>query len=279
MIINNLDKYPLKSLLGVDSAVWHSLRPIILPHLAAMLLSEILFFINDRLPDSVALPWTLVAGFPLALNIIVIIIYYLKLRHIRIQLNLSWPVQKNDQLICMRCLLSLAGVGVGLYYGQTVFGISKFFLIPLIYLGLIFLHYELTVLPWEIILYLVFGGLTTVVSVVSFTIFDHWLNGGSLNGGFDWTWPKLLSFVLAILFAYWTNRCYVFESKGAIPGEFFRFVVARVGSSLVFEGGGLYLLVNVLGLGKQVSNLAVSILVVIANYVLSKISVFKAERT
>ncbi len=279
MIINNLDKYPLRSVLGRDSAVWHSLRPIILPHLAAMLLSEILFFINDRLPDSAALPWPLVAGFPLALNIIVIIIYYLKLRHIRTLLNLSWPVQKNDQLICMRCLLSLAGVGVGLYYGQTVFGISKFFLIPLIYLGLIFLHYELTVLPWEIILYLVFGGLTTVVSVVSFTIFDHWLNAGRLNGDFDWTWPKLLSFILAILFAYWTNRRYVFASKGKILGEFFRFVVARVGSSLVFEGGGLYLLVNVLGLGKQASNLAVAILVVIANYVLSKVSVFKVERT
>lgn len=279
MIINNLDKYPLRSVLGGDSAVWHSLRPIILPHLAAMLLSEILFFINDRLPDSAALPWPLVAGFPLALNIIVIIIYYLKLRHIRTLLNLSWPVQQNDQLICMRCLLSLAGVGVGLYYGQTVFGISKFFLIPLIYLGLIFLHYELTVLPWEIILYLVFGGLTTVVSVVSFTIFDHWLNAGRLNGDFDWTWPKLLSFILAILFAYWTNRRYVFASKGEILGEFFRFVVARVGSSLVFEGGGLYLLVNVLGLGKQASNLAVAILVVIANYVLSKVSVFKVERT
>ena len=279
MIINNLDKYPLRSVLGGDSAVWHSLRPIILPHLAAMLLSEILFFINDRLPDSAALPWPLVAGFPLALNIIVIIIYYLKLRHIRTLLNLSWPVQKNDQLICMRCLLSLAGVGVGLYYGQTVFGISKFFLIPLIYLGLIFLHYELTVLPWEIILYLVFGGLTTVVSVVSFTIFDHWLNAGRLNGDFDWTWPKLLSFILAILFAYWTNRRYVFASKGKILGEFFRFVVARVGSSLVFEGGGLYLLVNVLGLGRRACNLAGAILGVIANYVLSKVSVFKVERT
>ena len=125
----------------------------------------------------------------------------------------------------------------------------------------------------EIALYLVFGVLTTVISLLSFKLFNFLLgeNLYLINNVFSW--------ILAVSFAFVTNKLWVFESKEwkspLIFKEILLFLSARVFSLLV-EELGLFLLIDVLGsINPDISKLIMQIIVVILNYVLSKFLVFK----
>lgn len=125
----------------------------------------------------------------------------------------------------------------------------------------------------EIALYLVFGVLTTVISLLSFKLFNFLLgeNLYLINNVFSW--------ILAVSFAFVTNKLWVFESKEwkspLIFKEILLFLSARVFSLLV-EELGLFLLIDVLGsISPDISKLIMQIIVVILNYVLSKFLVFK----
>ena len=87
-----------------------------------------------------------------------------------------------------------------------------------------------------------------------------------------------LAWLCSVLFAFWTNKCFVFASKSWKPAsafpEFYRFAGARVFSGLL-EMGILWLCVEVLHLHDGVVKLFASVLVVIANYIFSKLFVFR----
>lgn len=119
----------------------------------------------------------------------------------------------------------------------------------------------------EVINYLIVGGLTTVVSIVSYALFRFIIN--------NYIVCTVLSWITAVLFAYVTNRKFVFESKDKkIVLEFIKFVSCRLltlGSEILV----MYILVDLLRLNDMISKVLVQFIIVILNYILSKIIVFK----
>lgn len=127
----------------------------------------------------------------------------------------------------------------------------------------------------EMISYLVFGVLTTVINVVTYGLLRpllHW------NEYWNVLVANALAWVLAVAFAFLTNKLFVFRSK-SFEGRVFRrelasFVGARV-LSLGVDELGMVLLVNVLLCNDWVAKIIMNIIVVIINYVLSKRFVFR----
>lgn len=122
----------------------------------------------------------------------------------------------------------------------------------------------------EVIHYLFFGGLTTLVNILVFYIFDTGL-----------TWPYLLANALAIalsiLFAYITNKIFVFESKTEgwrqTCSEFFRFISFRLVSGL-FDMLTMWILVDLFTVNTNSAKLLTQFVVVVLNYLFSKFFIF-----
>lgn len=122
----------------------------------------------------------------------------------------------------------------------------------------------------EIILYVIFGVLTTIVN---FSVF-YLLTLVGLNENFS----NVISIILAVLFAYFTNRKFVFNSKASTFNEkikeFYKFILGRAFTMLV-EVVGFYLLFNIFGIEKFISKILISIIIIILNFFVSKFFAFK----
>ena len=120
--------------------------------------------------------------------------------------------------------------------------------------------------------YLFFGGLTTLVNIVVFGILE-----GPL--GFDYKISNFFSVAIAICFAFVVNKLYVFQSKSKTFGdtvqEFIKFVLGRL-VTMVVEVGGVPFCVELLGQPKMVAKIETQVIVVIVNYFISKLFVFKS---
>lgn len=119
----------------------------------------------------------------------------------------------------------------------------------------------------EIINYLIFGVLTTLISIVNYAIFTKVFH-------IDYLISNVLSWIIAVLFAYITNKIYVFESKSKknikeITSFFFFRVV-----SLIIEMIILYIFVDILHIDDLVTKIIAQIIVIVSNYVFSKVFVF-----
>ena len=128
----------------------------------------------------------------------------------------------------------------------------------------------------EIILYVFFGGLTTAVNWVSYLLLVS-IMGGAESTSAVMT-ATILSQILSILFAYFTNRKWVFESKvkgiKPIAVEMTKFFGCR-GASIVLDIIVMFVGVSVLHLNDAVMKLLSNVLIVIVNYLFSKVFVFK----
>lgn len=139
----------------------------------------------------------------------------------------------------------------------------------------------------ELVSYLVFGVLTTLVSIVTFEVANLILGQGL------YLVSNIISWIFAVTFAFVTNKLWVFESKSwaasVIKTEIIAFVAARL-FSLLLEEAGLYLLIDVLSLGTfssvifgftltgtLISKLIMQVIVVVANYIFSKFIIFKKK--
>lgn len=139
---------------------------------------------------------------------------------------------------------------------------------------------ELYIKYKEIINYLIFGVLTTVVSLATkylllFTILDA-------SNALQLQIAVVVSWVVACLFAYITNRIWVFESKTtSIIKEMAKFFMARL-ATLGMEMLIMFVFVTALGLNSDtwvvIWTLVSQVLIIIGNYVLSKLLVFKNEK-
>ncbi len=125
---------------------------------------------------------------------------------------------------------------------------------------------------YDIIVYLIFGVLTTLVSWAIYFPLYYWLDLSALSSGIAW--------VLSVAFAYLTNKPFVFKShdwsREVVIPELTKFVSCRAGSGLLDV---LIMLVAVdwlQGDGK-LWKLITSILVVVLNYVGSKLLVFTGK--
>ena len=123
----------------------------------------------------------------------------------------------------------------------------------------------------DIIVYLIFGVLTTAVNYIVYLPCYNILGlSGSASNAIAW--------LAAVAFAYLTNKPFVFRSrdwsaKTVIP-ELTKFVGCRVGSG-VLETAIIFLTVDWLGWNGNVMKLLTSVLVVVLNYIGSKLMVFK----
>lgn len=130
---------------------------------------------------------------------------------------------------------------------------------------------ELIKKHWDILTYLFFGGLTTVVNYLIYLPCYNLL-------GISASVSNVIAWVVAVAFAYLTNKPFVFRShdwsaKTVLP-ELTKFVGCRVGSGLL-ETGIIFLTVDILAWNGNVMKLITSVLVVILNYFGSKLLVFK----
>ena len=131
----------------------------------------------------------------------------------------------------------------------------------------------------EIIVYLIVGGLTTLVAWGCKFLWNFIFYAGTkLPSVGQNTVLSVVENVSGIAFAYPTNRKWVFQSKNPnIFSELLSFVGSRAATWIM---GWLLnmLMVNILGISVFVSTIVVGVLVVIGNYVFSKLLVFRNKK-
>lgn len=137
----------------------------------------------------------------------------------------------------------------------------------------------------EVISYLIFGLLTTAVSILTFQLF------GLLLGEDLYLVNNILSWIISVSFAFVTNKLWVFESKSwhlsIIKTEITGFLAARI-FSLIVEEAGLFVLIDLLRIekigfefvgflitGTLIAKFTMQIIVVLLNYFFSKFLIFK----
>lgn len=122
----------------------------------------------------------------------------------------------------------------------------------------------------EIITYVFFGGLTTLVNIVVFFILDTGFNTPYLIA-------NAIAIIVSILFAYVTNKIWVFHSKTKnfrdTFYEFIKFIGFRLLSGLA-DMLTMYILVDLILLDTNLSKLATQFIVVVLNYLFSKFFIF-----
>lgn len=119
--------------------------------------------------------------------------------------------------------------------------------------------------------YLIVGALTTVVSIGSYSIFSKLLK-------INYLISNVLSWVVSVIFAYFTNRWFVFHSKEKKKfKEFIAFVSSRV-LTLLLDSCLMIVGVDYLKIDDLLTKILVQIIIVISNYILSKLIVFKKEK-
>ena len=123
----------------------------------------------------------------------------------------------------------------------------------------------------EVIMYLVFGVLTTAVNIVTYAFFTRVIT-------LDMYSANIIAWVLAVLFAYVTNRKYVFESSAKRAKEKFKEIMSFYACRLFTFGidmSFMFLMVDMLYINDMVSKVVVNVIVILLNYILSKEFIFK----
>lgn len=120
--------------------------------------------------------------------------------------------------------------------------------------------------------YLIVGGLTTLLTLfVYFILTITFLNP---KKGIELQIANILSWIVGFLFAYYTNRKYVFESKNKeVFNEFTKFLASRI-STLILDMLIMFIFVTLFKFNNQVMKLISQICVIVSNYILSKCLVF-----
>lgn len=123
----------------------------------------------------------------------------------------------------------------------------------------------------EIILYLFFGACTTLVNIVCYFVLRNLFSMGI-------TYATAVSWFISVLFAYFTNKIFVFESKKgntkALIVEFSSFVSGRIFTGLM-DLVIMLITVDVLNFNEPLMKIISNIAVIVINYILSKIWIFK----
>ena len=157
---------------------------------------------------------------------------------------------------------------------------------------------------WEVLSYLIFGVLTTLLNIVLYALFNRLFGYTAAN-----SWGNVLDNILCILFAYATNRAFVFNSKTrgrAMAKEFGAFVTCRLGTmvldaaimlmgitstmvhttdssaAIAVIGGAdgptaIFVTGDLQSLWGMVVKVFSNVLVIVLNYVFSKLIIFKKK--
>ena len=125
------------------------------------------------------------------------------------------------------------------------------------------------------LLYLFFGGCTTLVNIAVYGICAHW---AALSTAFS----TVIAWVASVLFAYLTNRTWVFESRASTASDILRemgaFFLSRSATG-VLDWAIMYICVDRLGLPDMPIKVLSNVLVIILNYAASKLIVFSQKES
>ena len=123
----------------------------------------------------------------------------------------------------------------------------------------------------EIILYIFFGGCTTIINVILYYISTRWMGIGIVGS-------TLLAWWVSVLFAYITNRILVFRSHNkeirAIVFELAFFVACRLLTG-VLDLLIMYLFVEQFGWQDMIMKLLSNLIVILTNYIASRLLIFR----
>ncbi|MBQ7797284.1 MAG: GtrA family protein [Lachnospiraceae bacterium] len=126
----------------------------------------------------------------------------------------------------------------------------------------------------EGIAYLIFGVLTTAVDYVISNALFYVASMSSIPS-------QTIAWVAAVLFAFVTNKWWVFESHTLVPSEvwkeFVSFVICRV-ATFLFNLAALFVMVDLMHMEFFICKLLISVVVVVLNYVFSKILIFAKKK-
>lgn len=124
----------------------------------------------------------------------------------------------------------------------------------------------------DILLYGIFGVLTTVVNIISYWIFAHPL-------GMDTMVSTVLAWILSVCFAYVTNRKWVFHSTASTAKEYIKEIVSffscRIATGVLDWVCMFVFVTTLLAFNDMLIKTLSNILVIILNYVASKLIIFK----
>lgn len=132
----------------------------------------------------------------------------------------------------------------------------------------------------ELVVYIIAGVFSTMVNLVVFALLSR------VFGNEQWWISNFPAILAAIIFAFWANRVFVFQSKGPLLSEFVKFLAARAFTALAFEYGAMFILTDIIGMkcvlsfmGWEilVSKLLTQFLVLAGNYIFSKLFVFRKQ--
>lgn len=126
-------------------------------------------------------------------------------------------------------------------------------------------------------MYLLFGGLTTVISIVT-KLIVFWVISGEPK--WESTAGVVISWIFAVTFAFFTNKKYVFKSETKTKEEFWKVFFSFYGARLAtffMEEAIFVVFCDVMHLNKTVITFLSQVLIFVANYVLSKVFVFRKK--
>ena len=124
----------------------------------------------------------------------------------------------------------------------------------------------------EVLLF--FGGLTFIVSIATYAVFN-------VSMGINELIANVMSWVLAVLFAFATNRVWVFQAPTHTITEFLKQMLSFFGGrvvTLVIEEIILLVFITWLGFNSMVVKVIAQVIVIVLNYVISKFWIFKDKR-
>lgn len=126
----------------------------------------------------------------------------------------------------------------------------------------------------EVLLYLLFGGLTTIVSIGTYA----WFN---VKLGLNELIANVISWIFAVLFAYVTNKIWVFQSRNLkwneLAAEICKFFGGRL-FTLAVEEGILFVFITLLHGNSVLVKIIAQVVIVILNYIISKLFVFREKK-
>lgn len=129
----------------------------------------------------------------------------------------------------------------------------------------------------EIFLYLFIGFLTTVINVLVFEILRRALNVNS-DGGIAWKVAEVISFIVAVVFAFFANKLVVFKSSdmsfSVIGKEITSFFTARVITEVI-NIIIMWYMIDLKNCNELFTKIIASIVVIVLNYIFSKFIIFK----
>ena len=126
----------------------------------------------------------------------------------------------------------------------------------------------------EGITYLIAGGLATVLNIVIFAFLTYVCD-------IHYEISNIIAIIIAVLFQYISNKFFVFETKGKTLKENFKEFISFISCRLItmlMDQGLMKLGIEVFKINEMVTKVAVNVIVIIANYIFSKLIVFKKKK-